>query len=116
MNARWPPIQIVQTPNPTLFESTIQGRIMPQILDDTYLRNMDSEGQYYAAKMNSMPFFEYFSNAISKLNPQYARKPEELSKMINVTYVTLADNPSVIQIKASFPSSQETTFHAADHA
>lgn len=110
LKAGWPPIQIVKTPYSTLYESTVQGRMMPQVSNDTYLKDMDSQGQYYAAKMNSMPFFEYLSKAVSKLNPQYAETPEELSKMINVTYVTLANNPSVIQIQASFPSAQETLF------
>lgn len=96
LNPSWPPIHIIQSTKPVVYETTVQGRIMPITNDDTFIRNMDTQEQYFTARMDSMPFFEYFSNAIAKQYPQYSHTPEELARMITISYVTLADNPSVI--------------------
>lgn len=110
LNSGWPPIQIEGGANAVPYETTIQGRILPGSNDETFIRTMDAQGQYYAAKMDSLPFFKYFHDAIANQYPQYAQTPEKLAKMITVKYVTLADNPSVIEITVGAASSEETLF------
>jgi hypothetical protein len=112
LTAGWPPIEIRQNPVPIVYESTIQGRVMPALNDETFIRNMDQQEQYYAAKMESWPFFQYLSLALYKQYPQYAHKPEELSTMLKIKFVILADNPSVIEIKATSTSPNEPLFMA----
>jgi hypothetical protein len=109
-NSGWPPVNVVKKTERPAYEATVQGRIMPGAADETYIRNMDTYQQYYAARMGSLPFFQYFSDAVFKQYPQYSLAPDQLSRDIKVSCVTLADNPSVIQITAGAADVQEALF------
>lgn len=112
LRAGWPPIQIVTSADSTIYQTSVQGRIIRGSNNSDFIRNMDAEGQYYTAVMNSLPFFQYFINSTSRQYPQYAFTPEKLTDSVAISYVTLANNPSIINIKISCPDNQEAYFLA----
>ena len=108
--AAWPPIHFQNGDQTSAYATSIQGRVMPLTIDETFVKNMDSMEQYYAARLGSLDFYQFFTNAIADQYPQYSHTPEELSTMVTVSYVTLANNPSVIDIQAQSPDDQESLF------
>ncbi len=106
----WPPVSVVDESGGPVYETSLQGRILPGSYDEAFIKSMDLQEQYYAARMGSLPFLQYFSDAIAKQYPQYSQTAEDLSRKVKVSYVVLADNPSVIEIKTGYTDSQEALF------
>ncbi len=65
--------------------------------------------------MGSLAFYEYFQNVILRQFPQYGISPEDMSRMMSVKIITLANSPSVIEIKCTCPNKQEA-FSGRKHA
>ncbi len=97
--------------NMALYESTANIQIMNRGASSISVKELQRKGEYYVAKMNTVLFFEFFSQKVAELAPQYSRPPEELVQMIRVRYDWNSDNPA-IEIKVT--SLEPTTLYYQD--
>ena len=101
----------VASGNTALYESTANVQIMNRGASSVSVTDLKRKGEYYAAKMNTVLFFEFLSQKVAELAPQYSHSPEELVQMIRVRYDYKSDNPA-IEIKVT--SLEPTTLYYQD--
>ncbi|MBE9502499.1 MAG: hypothetical protein IMY87_08745 [Chloroflexi bacterium] len=85
----WPPISFEAPPDQ--YESTMIIEVMPPGADYMYLKSLQREGEYYAAKMSSSSFLKFLSE--TELGRQYYHTPEELAEMLRPRYEYGSDMP-----------------------
>jgi len=88
-------IQVIQT-----------GSSYMSVKDIQYL------GEYYAAKANTLPFFEYLSEELSEQAPQYSYTAKELHEMTLIGYDWKSDTPGTIKIIVTGSDEQEAYYLA----
>jgi len=91
------------------YESTVDVRIMSRGTAYTSVKDLQRWGEYYAAKMSSLPFLEFLSQKVAEQAPQYTHSPEELAQMMRIRYDYKSDNPA-LEITAIGASAQEALF------
>jgi hypothetical protein len=86
------------------------------------LTDLNSRAQYYATKANSLPFYKFLSEELTKQAPEYAHNASELEQMLRVrisnplvsrsvtNYVDI--NAPAIELKVTGTSVKETLFLA----
>ena len=87
------------------------------------MRDLQGQGEYYAAKANSLPFLEFLSQELDKQAPEYSHTTDELDQIMRVRYVSNvlnsrttainseSENPA-IEMKVTSASAQEALFLA----
>jgi hypothetical protein len=75
------------------------------------LRDLQSKAEYYAAKAKSLPFYEFLSQELDKINPQRPYTVDELDGIINSTYDWDAQLPA-IRVTATGETETEAGFLA----
>jgi hypothetical protein len=76
------------------------------------VKDLQYLGEYYAAKANTLPFFEYLSEELSEQAPQYSYTAEELYEMTLIGYDWNSDNPGTIKITVTGSDEQEAFYLA----
>lgn len=107
----WPPVRL-SGPPPTLYQSTANVLLMGRGTASQDLKTLQRQGEYYTAKMNTLPFFEFLGEAVEVQAPEYAHPALEMAQMVKTKYNYDSDVPTV-EIKVSSPDAQETYFLAS---
>ena len=78
------------------------------------MRDLRGQGEYYAAKVNSLPFLEFLSQELDKQAPEYSHTVDELDQIMRVRYAsnTLESENPAIEVKVTGASVQEALFLA----
>jgi uncharacterized coiled-coil protein SlyX len=76
------------------------------------LRELQSKAEYYAAKAKSLPFYEFLSEELTKINPLRPYTVDELDSMITSTYDWSAQLPA-IRVTATGETETEAGFLAS---
>jgi hypothetical protein len=103
----WPPINFESEPDS--YESTVVVEFTGPGADYYYVKSLQREGEYYAAKMETSSFLEFLSEAVS--SGKYAHTPEELGELIRIRYGWNSESPSV-EIRATSPDEMEAFYLA----
>ncbi len=105
----WPPVVAAETPTEPLYTSAVHIGITNRGTSYVYLKDLQRLGEYYAAKMNSIPFLEFLSQQVAEKAPQYSHSAYELAQIMRIRYDYTSDSPS-IEIKATTNNNQEAVF------
>ncbi len=105
----WPPIHFNSPPD--LYESTVTLELMPPGSYYRSVKSLQYEGEYYAAKMGTSSFLEFFSHEVEVLAPRYSHTLQELEEMMRVRYEYSSDNP-LVSVRMTSPSEGEAFFLA----
>lgn len=99
-------------PSSGLFESHVKIQIVHPGSSYRALRELQSRGEYYAAKANSLPFLKFLSDELAREGPEHQYSIEQLSDMLTIAYDYKSDQPALtISVVAS--GAEETLFLAA---
>lgn len=71
--------------------------------------DLQDQGEYYAAKANSLPYYEFLSNELNKLSPEYDYTSDILDQMVLTAYEIYKESPS-IEVSVTASTSEETLF------
>jgi hypothetical protein len=93
-------------------ECTTSIQIMQAGSSYMSVKELQYQGEYYAAKANTLPFFEYLSQELDELAPQYSHTAEELDGMMLIRYDWNSDTPGTIEIMVTGSSAQEAYYLA----
>jgi hypothetical protein len=66
------------------------------------LRNLRSTGEYYAAKISSLPFLEYLNQVLKYDAPEYNYTVDELDQMIDISYDYTTEQPTILVSAVTF--------------
>lgn len=87
------------------------------------MRELQNQGEYYAAKVNSLPFLKFLSQELDKQAPEYSHTIDELDQIMRIRYASNAldsRNPTTslesmtptIEVKVTGTSVKEALFLA----
>jgi hypothetical protein len=93
-------------------ECTTSMQIMQ--LGSSYMsvKELQYQGEYYAAKANTLPFFEYLSEELDEQAPQYAHTAEELYDLVVIRYDWNSDTPGAIEVTVTGSNAEEALYLA----
>jgi hypothetical protein len=111
----WPPVMAADTSTPPLYKSTVDIRVINRGTSYVSLRDLKRWGEYYTAKMNSVPFLEFLSQKIAEEAPQYSHSVYDLPQLVRIRYDYKSEYPS-IEIRATSNNDQEAFFLAGTTA
>lgn len=94
------------------YESTVQIQIVNPGSAYTYLTELSSTAEYYAAKANTFPFLDFLAQELDKTAPEFSHTAEELDQMIYI-YNTLSNDVPIIEITVVAPTQEEALYLAA---
>jgi len=103
------------------YESKVNIQVVNPGSSYMSMGNMRSQGEYYAAKMNSLPFLNLLSQELDKQAPQYSQTVDELDQIIRIRYASnvlntrtndLESETPTIEVKVTGASVQEALFLA----
>lgn len=93
-----------------------ESSVMVQLVSPGYsyvdVKDLQHQGEYYAAKANAFPFLQFLSQELAKEGPQHSYTVDQLDQMIMIRYDYNSDAPA-LEIRVTGNSDQETTFLAA---
>ncbi len=75
------------------------------------LKELQQKGEYYAAKANALPFFEFLSQKLAEEEGDHSYTVEELDEMLGIKFAWESIPPSV-EVKVTAPTRAETLFLA----
>jgi hypothetical protein len=90
-------------------ESTITVQLVSPGSSYINLKDLQHKGEYYAAKANTLPFFQYLSSILATEGPQYSYTTDQLYQMIRIIYDYNSDTPA-LEIRVIGNSSGEAMF------
>jgi hypothetical protein len=93
-------------------ESIIEVQLVNPGSSYVDLKYLQHKGEYYAAKANTLPFFQFLSKELEKEGPQYSYTVDQLYQMTQVRYNYKSDYPS-LEITVVGNSDQEAVFLAS---
>ena len=76
------------------------------------VKELQYQGEYYAAKANTLPFFEFLSEELDEQAPQYAHTAEELYNLVLIRYDWNSDTPGTIEVTVTGSNAQEALYLA----
>ena len=111
----WPPIAEVAEPKPTseLYQSVVNIQMIAKasIPSNLVLKTLQRQGEYYTAKILSVPFLEWLNVRIQDEAPRYSHTAKEMAQMLEIKYDYKSQTPSV-QLKVNSTDQEEAAFLA----
>lgn len=78
-----------------LYESKVRIQIVSPGSDYISLSSLQQRGEYYAAKANSLPFFEFLSQELAEQTPELSYTVDELDQIITTEYDYKSELPAI---------------------
>jgi hypothetical protein len=97
IKAGWPPIEFGNNQQP--YESTAYVQVMNPGASVVPLETLRRQAEYYVAKLNTFPFFQFVSEKLAEQAPQYPRTANDLAKAITID-VRYEDVTTSIRVRA----------------
>jgi len=110
IKAGWPPIEFGNNPQP--YESIAYVQVMNPGASVVPLETLRRQAEYYVAKLNTSPFFQFVSEKLAEQAPQYPRSANDLAKAINID-VRYEDITTNIRVRATSQTPAEALFLAS---
>jgi hypothetical protein len=111
VEAAWPFIELADN-QPNLYRSTVYIQVMNPGTSVVRVETLRRDIQYYAAKMNTSPFFEFLSENIAKQAPQYFHTANDLAKAILID-LRYQDTTADIRVRVTSQTPEEALFLAS---
>lgn len=93
------------------YEATVSIQVVNPGPSYTSLGDLRRRAEYYAAKMNSLPFLEFLGQELAELGPQYSYTTQDLDQIIDVNY-EISSEPPTIMLRLIGSNVQETLHFA----
>jgi len=94
-----------------VYASKVRVQIVSPGSDYVSLNSLQQRGEYYVAKANSLPFFEFLSQELAKQKPEFSYNADEINQIITTEYDYNSELPT-IKIRAVGSSEQEAVLLA----
>jgi hypothetical protein len=102
-------LQLMGLPSDVPWSSQVKVQIVSPGSSYVNLRDLASNGQYYAAKAGSLPFLQFLSDSLVADAPEYSHSVDELDQMIATTIDTTSEQPTMI-ITTTAATTEEASF------
>jgi len=114
---------LIGQPNGGPYECRVNIQVVNPSSSYMSMRDLQSQGEYYAAKMNSLPFLKFLSQELDKQAPEYSHTVDELDQIMRIRYApnaldsrtsttSLESEAPTIEVKVTVASVQEALFLA----
>lgn len=102
-------VSTIGQPDGGPYESIVDVRFNNRGITYMSVKELQRQGEYYAAKMDNLPFYRFLSQKVAEEAPQYSHSPEELAEMMRIRYNWSSDNPA-IEVTVTGDDAQEVLF------